>query len=443
MNRLLFLSLLTYLLLLVGLGAVNGGIVALALPLVAYLAAVLLRAPEPLQLRVERTLTSLRFSRTGEEPDEIAVDRVMRNTPVAVTLTVTNEGGRVEELLIEDLLPPGLEILEGEPVLLTPLDAGESVTLRYTVQGARGSFNFGEVHMTARESLGLFRREAQPTAPARLLILPEVSRLRRIPIHPLHTHGFAGPIPSGQPGSGVDFYGVREYQMGDSRRQINWRVTARHGGRPFTNQYEQERIADVGIILDARQQSNVQVNGDSLFEHAIGATASLADAFLAEGHRVALIVYGRTLERIYPGYGKVQRERILRALAEARMGDSLVFETFDYLPTRFFPARSQIVIVSPLQPADLPMLIRLRARGYHLLVVSPNPIAFEVEHLEPTGEREMGARIARVARALLLARLRRVGISVVDWQVERSLDRVIHTSLARGVQGAQAPRGRT
>lgn len=442
MSRLLFLSLLTYLLLLVGLGAVEGGIVALALPLVVYLTAVLLRAPEPLQLRVERTLTSLRFSRTDEEPEEIAVDRVVRNRPVTVTLTVTNEGTRVEELLIEDLLPPGLEILEGEPTALIPLDGGESVTLRYTVQGTRGSFPFGEVRMTARESLGLFSREVRLTAPARLLILPEVSRLRRIPIHPLHTHGFAGPIPSGQPGSGVDFYGVREYQMGDSRRQINWRVTARHGGRPFTNQYEQERITDVGIILDARQQSNVQANGDSLFEHAIGATASLADAFLVEGHRVALIVYGRTLERIYPAYGKLQRERILRALAEARMGDSLVFETFDYLPTRFFPARSQIVIVSPLQPADLPMLIRLRARGYHLLIVSPNPIAFELRGSEASEEQKQGARIARVARALLLARLRRVGVSVVDWRVERSLDRVVHASLARGVRGAQAPRGR-
>ena len=40
-------------------------------------------------------------------------------------------------------------------------------------------------------------------------------------------------------------------------------------------------------------------------------------------------------------------------------------------------------------------------------------------------------RIARLERALLLRQLRRAGIQVVDWQVDRPFDQAVHTSLNR------------
>ena len=59
----------------------------------------------------------------------------------------------------------------------------------------------------------------------------------------------------------MSFWGVREYQMGDSLRHINWKIAARRmiaarqAQELFTNEFEQERIADVGLILDARDQT--------------------------------------------------------------------------------------------------------------------------------------------------------------------------------------------
>ena len=229
----------------------------------------------------------------------------------------------------------------------------------------------------------------------------------------------------------MEFFGVREYQLGDPRRWINWRVSARHPRALFTNEFEQERIADVGLILDARLRSDVRVRGDSLFEHAVRATASLAEAFLGDGNRVGLLVYGRFLNWTFPGYGKVQRERILQALARAQTGDSQIFDNLDYLPTRFFPAQSQLVLVSPLCRDDPPLLIRLRARGYQILVIRPDPVAFEVRALGPQPEVELAARIVGVERALLFRKLQQAGIQVVDWQVDQPFDRVVHASLGR------------
>jgi uncharacterized protein (DUF58 family) len=205
-----------------------------------------------------------------------------------------------------------------------------------------------------------------------------------------------------------------------------------------TNEFEQERIADVGLILDARQRSQVRDKDDSLFEYAVRATASLAGTFLSDGNRVGLLIYGRFLDWTFPGYGKVQQERILQALAQAETGDSLVFDKLDYLPTGFFPAQSQLVLISPLCRADLPMVNRLRARGYQLLVVRPDPIALEAGGLEPDPAVDLATRILRVERMLVRRRLQQAGIQVVDWQVDQPLDQAVHASLGRVPQWFRA-----
>ncbi len=424
MRRLLFLSLLVYGLILAGLAAVQGTAVALAMPLVVYLVAAFVFSPEKPRLVITRTLSA---------------NIVHHGMPATVTVTVHNQGAQLEEVLIEDTVPQGLTVTDGEPWTQTSLPADGKTEFSYTVEGKRGNYPFRYLHATVNEHLGLFRHQGWLEVGANLMVLPELLRLEHLDIRPLRTRGYAGPIPSRLAGSGTDFFGVREYQLGDPLRWINWRASARHQHTLFTNEFEMERIADVGLILDARQNNNVVVDNDSLFEHAISATAGLAEAFINDGNRVGMLVYGRGLEMTYPGYGKVQRERIMQALAHARTGDSLVFESMDYLPVRFFPAKSQIVLVSPLRKEDLSILTRLRARGYQVLVISPDPVAFEAQKYGPNATADADAsvqfalRITRVERELMLRRLRRVGIQVINWQVDKPFANVMRTALVRPV----------
>jgi len=433
-RRLLLLAGLAYALLLLGLATLDGRLLALALPLVIYLGATFVYGPHELRLSVTRTLSA---------------ERVSPGTPVAVEISVINAGPRLEEVLVEAPIPRKLELADGEPSMIATLPPGEALALAYTVRGPRGKHDFPPIRVTVSDHLGLFRRRTRLPARSQLIILPEVSRLKRVTIRPLRTRAYAGPVPARQSGSGVEFFGVREYQPGDPRRWINWRVSARHPRAIFTNEFEQERIADVGLILDARLRTNVRLEGQALFEHAVQATASLADAFLSDGNRVGLLVYGQFLDWTLPGYGKVQRERILRALAQAETGEGMIFESLDRLPTRLFPARSQVVLVSPLCNDDLPMLVRLRARGYQILVISPDPVAFEVQGfgvLEGKGSRpnapqaalDLAARIARLERVLLMRRLRQAGVQVVDWQVDKPFGQVAHVALSRAPRWFQA-----
>jgi uncharacterized protein (DUF58 family) len=423
MNRPLLLGLLINALLLAGFVSLRGDLLALAVPLALYLLYGYWRAPAELQLDVHRHLSA---------------ERVAPGQPVVVTLTLVNRGAALHEILVQDFLPPGLTVTDGASRHLATLKRGASVTCTYTVSGPRGYYGFTSTRVEARDDLGLVQRTETFAAPGQMLVLPPLVRLKRVAIRPRRTRVYAGTIPARTGGPGVDFFGVRAYQPGDATRSLNWRVTARHPEGLFANEFEQERVADVGIILDGRDRTNRFGGGHSLFEHSVLATAALTDALISQGNRVGMLVYGQFLQWTFSGYGKFQRERIMQALGAARPGGSEIFSNLEHIPARLFPINSQLVIVSPLVADDLDVLVQLRARGYQVMVISPDPAAFELDCLPATPEVEQAGRVIKMERELLLANLRRAGIQVLNWNVNHPFDRAIHTSLGRPPQWLRA-----
>lgn len=410
------LSLLIYLVLFLGLASLNGGILALAIPLIIYLLAGVVFSPQHIHLEVIR---------------ELSQQRIVPGNPVEVRLQVTNCGPDLEEIFLEDDLPAGLEVISGSATLLTALPTGAQVELVYTARGQRGDYAFTALQATAGDPFGLVRTQRRFPAPGRITALPLIPQVKRVPIRPRITRPYAGVIPARQGGPGVEFFGVRLYHNGDPLRRVNWRLSARYDEKLFVTEFEQERVVDVGLILDARSRSNVETQDDSLFEYQVQAAAGLAQALLRDGNRLSLLVYGQYLDRTFPGYGKIQRERILHALSRAQPGDSQVFDTLENLPTRLLPIRSQIILISPMLPEDLHILLGLRARGYQLLIISPDPVGFQAPALAPTPAVELALRVARLERSLLFSRLRHAGIHVIDWDVSIPFDQVMSTTLRR------------
>jgi len=423
MKRLMFLVSLIYGLMALGLGTLNGDELILVTPLVIYLASGLLFGPDALRVAVTRT---------------ISADRTEHDELVSVKLTVTNNGSRLEEVWLEDVVSRPVDIVDGAARLLTTLLAGATTEVAYALRAKRGVYRFPGLRVTAGDHFSLFRRQALVSAPAQLLVTPGALRLRRLEIRPRRTRVYSGFVPAHQGGPGVEFFGVRDYQPGDPLHWINWRASARHPDTYYTTEFEQERVADVAIILDARIRSDVLSRHGSLFECAAQAAAMLAETFLNDGNRVGLLVYGSILDWTFPGYGKTQRERILQALARAEPGGSLIFDKLDVLPSRLFPLHSQIVLISPLVKDDLPMLVRLRARGYQVLIVSPDPIPLEMEMLRATPEADLAARIVRLERRSQISQLRQAGIYVLDWDINTPLDQALFAMSNRPLAGPYA-----
>jgi len=132
-----------------------------------------------------------------------------------------------------------------------------------------------------------------------------------------------------------------------------------------------------------------------------------------------------------PGYGKIQRERIMQALAHAEVGVSSVFAGLEHLSPSMFPPESQIVLISSLVNDDLNVLVQLRGRGYQVMVISPDPVKFEIGFLPVSPKVDTAARIIRMERDLLIRRLERAGIQVVEWDVSFPLDQAVGPLLMR------------
>jgi uncharacterized protein (DUF58 family) len=414
--RPILLSVLVYGLLLAGLISLRGELIAFAIPFMLYLLYGFWTAPEELNLQIQR---------------KISHDRITPDGKATVTVNVTNHGADIEELSLEEKIFPCLTVCDGSTRHLIRLPKGGSHTFSYVVSGVRGSYRFDGIQATATDLSGSIRRGQFIKSEQRLFIFPEFRRLKRAAIHPRRTRVYAGTIPARVGGSGIEFFGVREYQFGDSPRTVNWRVSARHAENLYSNEYQQERVADVGIVLDARVRTNLFQSNHSLFEYAVTAAAALSDVFLAQGNRVGLLIYGTYLGWTYPDYGKIQRERIMQALARAEVGVSSVFAGLEHLSPRMFPPESQIVLVSPLVSDDLEVLVQLRGRGYQVMAVSPDPVKFELGLQPNSKETETAARVVRMERDLFLRRLGRAGVEVVGWDVSVPFDQAVGPSLNR------------
>ncbi len=406
MNRTVLLGVLIYVLVFPAIVMLQGDLLLLALPLMLYLGVSLVTRPDKPDLAIVRKLSAVRTNQ-GE--------------PVTVDLTITNHGEAIDSLHLQDQIPDGLEIVDESATTLTAMAPGQTIHLSFQIAGRRGVYLLPGVQATATDRFGLAKRSVflkSDEETSRLFVLPDVQKLPRIGIRPPRTRVFAGTVPARKGGPGTEFFGVRPYQPGDSLHWINHRASARFDDEFFVNEFEQERAVDIGLILDVRRETNLFPGNRSLLEHSVMAAATLADAFLDSGNRVGLFAYGGGVDWTLPGYGKRQRERILHALARVRLEEHQVFKDIGHLPTRLFPIRSQLVLVSPLRTEDGDDLVALRARGYQLLTVIPDPVDFERLGLGASLQADLAVRVVQLQRNQLLQRLHQAGIQTFEWKVE-------------------------
>ena len=121
----------------------------------------------------------------------------------------------------------------------------------------------------------------------------------------------------------------------------------------------------------------------------------------------------------------------MQSLARAEIGNSSVFTDLMRLPSQLFPINSQLVLISPLKNDDYNTLIHLRARGYQVMVISPNPVDYEQENLPDNANIRLAARIIGMERRMFMLKLKRAGIQALDWDVNQPLDRLVKSHLGR------------
>jgi uncharacterized protein (DUF58 family) len=266
----------------------------------------------------------------------------------------------------------------------------------------RDRWRLTEGHATERlPTLDFYPRPAQQRTSVVLSRLPN-----RLGEHPVRA-----------PGEGLEFAGVREYVPGDRQRRINWPASLRRG-RLLVNTFAGERSQDVVLLLDA--SFDVGPPGVSAVDLALRAATATARACLAARDRVGFVAHQSGGVRwLPPSLSQRQVYRIADSMLASQTGLS-PGDLLRRLPRAALPPGALITVFSPLlSPAFIEALRDLRERGFAIIII-------DVLNAEPRYSRSavdrLTERIWRLEQQAIRFSLRELGIPVVHWDGEQSLD---------------------
>ena len=116
-------------------------------------------------------------------------------------------------------------------------------------------------------------------------------------------------------GGGVDLADLREYQLHDDVRHIDWNVTARMQS-PYVRQFLEDRDLTAWFLLDLSGSVNFGSADVTKLAVSSGFVATLARVITRHGNRVGAMLYGSHVDTVLPP--RTSRSHVLDLLARMR-----------------------------------------------------------------------------------------------------------------------------
>lgn len=211
---------------------------------------------------------------------ELTHERVVAGAEVGGAVTITNMSKRVA-------LPGRIDIPTGDgltDVHVPLLRAGHTYVQNVTISALRrGVIKVGPVTSVRSDPLGLLKREVAWVEVNELFVHPMTVSI------PSTSAGFIKDL-EGNPSteivdSDISFHAIREYQLGDARRNIHWKSTAKTGTL-MVRQYEETRRSRLAIVLSL---DATEYETPDEFELAVSVAGSLGVRALRDSRDVALV----------------------------------------------------------------------------------------------------------------------------------------------------------
>ena len=115
---------------------------------------------------------------------------------------------------------------------------------------------------------------------------------------------FAGEYRTAFKGRGMTFAEVRDYQIGDDIRNIDWNVTARFN-RPFVKVFEEERELTVMLIVDVSASGDFGTVSLSKREVMAEIASTIAFSAIQNNDKIGMIFFSDHIEKfISPQKGR-------------------------------------------------------------------------------------------------------------------------------------------
>jgi uncharacterized protein (DUF58 family) len=289
-----------------------------------------------------------------------------------VGIKVSNHEPHRLQLWLTDFPPAHLH-LEGLPIKLE-LDPGAFAEVRYAITPRRrGLAEFEQICCRVRSGWGLWEKNYYFGEAGRSKIYPNYKPLFRssfVGSDQLYTD--LGLQLRQRRGEGTDFHQLRDFRVGDSLRQIDWRATARFN-KPISREYQEERDQQVVFLLDCGRRMRAKDGEISHFDHALNALLISAFVALRQGDSVGLLSFAGQSRWVAPIKGRFQISHLLDQVydLDSSAAASDYLEVARQLMTRQ-SRRSLIILISSLEPQDRDDMVnaaRLLAQ-HHLVMVA-------------------------------------------------------------------------
>lgn len=289
----------------------------------------------------------------------------------------------------------------------------------------RGDYAFGDTHLRWWSALGLVVRQSRFRTRGHVKVYPNLINLRRYELMARRGHlAEIGLRPVRRLGTGSEFERLREYEVDDDYRRIDWNATARRG-KPITREYQIERSQNVIAVLDCGRLMRPPVAELAKIDYAVNAALMLGYVAALRGDKVGLLAYADDVTAwLAPKSGQAQFQRMLAMLynAHAQAVESDIARAVAFLGAQqrkrallvFFTdvaagitAEAIVRRVGPLYPRHLPLVVTIG---------DPTVVALAQGPLETTADlyQRAVAEQALAQRTLLLDTLRARGALTLD-----------------------------
>ena len=186
----------------------------------------------------------------------------------------------------------------------------------------------------------------------------------------LVNHVFSGEYHSVFKGRGMEFSEVREYQIGDDIRNIDWNVTARFG-HPYIKVFEEERELTVMLIIDLSGSLSFGTINKTKQQIAAELSAILAFSALKNNDKVGLILFTNKIEKFVPP--RKGRKHVLRIIREVLSFEPEGKATDIDLALQYFhnsiKKRSIAFLISDFMDDGYEKILRIASKKHDLIGV--------------------------------------------------------------------------
>lgn len=332
--------------------------------------------------------------------------RCFENEQVQTVAELTADGDAVASLELVAVAGMAAEVLEGATTLRKGVATSAQRWGRYPLRAKVDAVAPGGL-LTGTATVDVADIYVFPVVPPQPTGIPRTELPDRLGTH-LTRH--LGP--------GVEFADIRAYLPGDQLRSVNWSVSARRGSLHVTERLT-DRAADVVVLIDMSAQPPGPAT--AVTERALRGAAQVVQSALRNGDRAGIVgLGGRRPRWLGADIGRRQFYRVLDVALG--VGSEYQSTTSTLAPRAAVPPGAVVVAFSTMLDTGFALaLIDLCKRGHTV-------VAVDILEGWPFdgGSEPILERMWALQRSAMYRDMSVIGVDVVSWPADITLDQAMH-----------------